>query len=91
VVLQPSTGRPVLDGNLNITCSVQGAQESEVSLSWSKMGEDLADNVKTEDNLIRFTGLQAGNQGLYRCQMQTADGIFYSDYDLSLMPGEGRG
>lgn len=87
----PSVARPYVDGSLDLRCEVSGDQLNSSKLSWSKVGGELPGNVRTRDNLIRFVGLTAQNQGLYRCKAQTPMGIFYADYNLLLsLNGQGR-
>jgi len=87
VMIEPSLPRPYLGGSLDISCKVDGVDQESVNLSWTKVGSEMPDNVRTRGNLIRFVELRMENMGLYRCKADTSLGIFYSDYNLMLTPG----
>jgi len=91
VVVTGSVPRPYAGGSLDLSCKLDGTQETPRNITWNRVGSELADNVRTRGNLIRFVGLESPNEGLYRCKIETEAGIFYSDYNLNLLRTQGYG
>ena len=53
VTAEPSLSKPYPGGSLDVSCKGEGMESGYIKLSWSKVGSELPENVRTRGNLIR--------------------------------------
>ena len=53
VVVTGSVPRPYAGGSLDLSCKLDRTQETR-NITWKRMSSELADNVRTRGNLIRY-------------------------------------
>ncbi|XP_034241184.1 basement membrane-specific heparan sulfate proteoglycan core protein-like isoform X2 [Thrips palmi] len=68
--------------DIDVRCGVVG--DSSASVSWTKVGSQLANNVRVVGDSLRITDVRPSNGGIYRCNAKTSAGQQSEDYTLSI-------
>ncbi|XP_052124491.1 basement membrane-specific heparan sulfate proteoglycan core protein isoform X6 [Frankliniella occidentalis] len=66
--------------NVEIRCGVLGG--SAVPVTWTKIGSQLANNVRVINDTLSITSVRPSNEGTYRCNARTSGGMLSEDYTL---------
>ncbi|XP_065349472.1 basement membrane-specific heparan sulfate proteoglycan core protein isoform X5 [Cloeon dipterum] len=91
--LRPSTEEITIDSsqeriNLGDTIDLQCKSTAPGSaISWSKVDDDLANNIQVQGGFLRINNVRSTNGGLYRCTVLTPNGKLTRDYSLALTGG----
>ncbi|CAB3365825.1 Hypothetical predicted protein [Cloeon dipterum] len=74
--------------NLGDTIDLQCKSTAPGSaISWSKVDDDLANNIQVQGGFLRINNVRSTNGGLYRCTVLTPNGKLTRDYSLALTGG----
>ncbi|XP_075211994.1 terribly reduced optic lobes isoform X4 [Lycorma delicatula] len=80
--IEPSQDVVRVGDNVQLRCLSYGYTPAQVY--WSKLGDISSSNVEVLDDIVRISGVDLNNGGLYRCSAQTATGVVDEDYILNV-------
>ncbi|XP_059491072.1 basement membrane-specific heparan sulfate proteoglycan core protein isoform X8 [Neocloeon triangulifer] len=82
IKIEASQDRINLGDTVDLQCksTVPGS-----AVSWSKVGDDLANNIQVQGGFLRINNVRSTNGGLYRCNVRTPTGVQSREYSLAIV------
>lgn len=82
LTISPSESEHYTGESIDIFC--QSSEPGAIPV-WSKVQGWMANNVENVGGTLRIHNLRTENTGVYRCEANGRQGVYYKDYNLDVV------